>query len=167
MGIKNPRVSSIIIQIAKRWFCCQRNTLSWDIQNEVSDSFRTSFKRSINLGRWKCGCILPCTEAGGKTEVVFQRTYSYSQRKVKKTRLSHLQQQHQLRRSFEVWWSSKIKTGSKYQRYCSISESFHLKRNPYISPFKWNYIWWHYRWRNSNSRAINSIVHSFCCWSRP
>ena len=119
------------------------------------------------LGRWEFGCILHCTEAGGKTEVTFQRTYSYSQRKVKKRRLSHLQQQHQLKRSFEAWWSSKIKTGSKYQRYCSISESYHQKRNPYIPPFKWNYVWWHYRWRSSNSRAINPILHPACCWSKP
>ena len=40
----------------------------------------------------KSGCILYCTEAGGKTEVTFQKTYNYSQRKVQKRRLSHLPQ---------------------------------------------------------------------------
>ena len=62
------------------------------------------------LGCWKSGCILHCTEAGGKTEVTFEKTYNYSQRKVQKRRLSHLPQQHHLRRSFEACWSSQIKT---------------------------------------------------------
>ena len=57
-------------------------------------------------GCWKSGCILLYTEAGGKTEVTFQRTYNYSQRKAQKRRLSCLKQQHHLRRSFEACWSS-------------------------------------------------------------
>ena len=81
------------------------------------------------LGRWKSGCILHCTEAAEKTEVTFQTTYTYSQKKVQKRRLSHLQQQNHLRRGFEACWSSKIKTGSTYQRCCLIFDSYQ-KSNP-------------------------------------
>ena len=94
---------------------------------------------SQRLGHWKSGCILHCTEAGGKTEVTFQRTYNYSQRKLQKRRLSHLQQQHHFRRSFEACWFSKIKTGSTYQRCCLHFESYHQKCNPFKPPFKWNH----------------------------
>ena len=68
--------------------------------------------------------------------------------------------------TFEASWSSKIKTGSTCQRYCLHFESYHRKRDLCTSPFKWNQVWWHYRWRSSNSRAINSITHSPCCWFR-
>ena len=72
-----------------------------------------------------------------KLKIHFRKRIIIHKRKVQKRQLSHLQQQHHRRRSFETCWSSKIKTGSTYQRCCLIFKSYHQKRNPYKSPFKW------------------------------